>query len=99
MKAIYNSVSPEEIDFEGIETLLDTICIFNNKLQPLYFFLFNNLIIIADGYLAESMGYYSYKIINQDAIYVLKYLQEKPEIRAKYISYTHTKLVWENPIN
>ncbi len=33
------------------------------------------------------MGYYSYKIINQDAIYVLKYLQEKPEIRAKYISY------------
>lgn len=55
------------------------------ELNPLKFYLFNRIVLTADGALAEALGEYCIRWLNHDSPYVLCYLQNQTQLERDYM--------------
>ena len=58
----------------------------NNGVRALHFFLFNNILMSADGALAEMLGEYAIKMISEEPQYILPYLSRSKSLEECYVS-------------
>lgn len=65
------------------------------KATPLYFYLFNQICIKADGSLSEILGNYCQKIVLSFPSYVVVYLGKNEDILKKYAQYLGYKLYFK----
>lgn len=91
--SVYNdsfAISDNEETFE----LLDLLS--NNKyghsqtnaiVDAFYFHCFSKILILADGALAEVMGYYCMRIVKNSPQYTILYLMSHKEIRDAFVTY------------
>lgn len=68
------------------EILLDSLSLLSTdiKIKALYFYLFNQICLEADGALSEMLGRYCQKVILSDIEYILYYLKNNRGIFIKY---------------
>ena len=55
------------------------------ELYPLKFYLFNRIVLTADGALSEVLGEYCIRWFNYDSPYVLRYLQNQRKLENDYM--------------
>ncbi len=77
--------------------LLDTLSFFakKEKISALYFFLFNQICINADGALAEMIGSYCQTIILNSPTYVINYFSNNEHILKIYAQYLGYELYFK----
>lgn len=79
------------------EAILDTLCMPSegNK-RMLYFYLMNEIIMSADGSLAEVLGGYCYRLVVNNPDFILVYLNKNPRIANEYITMIATELYYND---
>lgn len=77
----------EPSDDERTFSLLDLLTYNNNSsnTRALHFYLFNNIALNADGALAEVMGDYFVYWLKDNGAFVLRYLQDHPQLEKVYL--------------
>lgn len=60
-----------------------------------YFRLFNEIVMSADGALAESMGKYCAKWLKADSPLVLDHLKRNPDLERRYVLFLSTEFYYE----
>ena len=58
----------------------------NNGVRALHFFLFNKILMSADGALAEMLGEYAIKMVSEEPQYILPYLSRSKSLEECYVS-------------
>lgn len=53
----------------------------------LYFYVFNTICMSADGAIAESLGHYCLRMVQDQPSYVLSYLENHSDLMARYASF------------
>jgi len=83
-KTYFRTFSPS--DDEKTANLLNTLSKLhhNDEIKALYFYVFNNILKIADGALTELFRDPCVNILISNSEYVIFYLQEKPKLLEKY---------------
>lgn len=78
-------------DSQKIIELLDTlIADFNNRnkeFRALYFYIFNQICLKADGALSETFGHYCLAIVMKSPEYVINYLCNHDDLMVKYSTF------------
>ncbi len=84
-------------DNSQIVTLLNRLSSISDKEKatPLYFYLFNQICIKADGSLSEILGNYCQKIVLSFPSYVVVYLGKNEDILKKYAQYLGYELYFK----
>ena len=75
-------------DDDLTERLLDVLTTKqeNNGVRALHFFLFNKILMSADGALAEMLGEYAIKMVSEEPQYILPYLSRSKSLEECYVS-------------
>lgn len=63
-----------------------------------YFKIFNEIVISADGALAEVMGEYCIRWVQKDCAFVLAYLKDNPDMEERYLSYMAYEFLFEEDL-
>lgn len=68
-------------------------------IRALYFDLFNNICANSDGELSEYLSSYCYKLLLDNPVYVITYLEKKPDLLAIYGEYIGYQLYFAETLD